>query len=304
MRVLLEAPAGFSFRRTVLSHGWCTLLPFRLEGRADALRATVALPDGRAASIRLAPASGAIALDAPGRLGREDRSRLEAAARRILALDLDLREFHALVSREPAFRWIAETGTGRLLRAPTVFEDLVKLVLTTNCSWSLTTTMVRNLVTGHGAEARDGSRAFPDAARLAKLTESDWRERVRCGYRAPHLVKLCRDVALGRIDPESWASSSLPASSLRRVLLEVPGVGPYVAENLLKFLGRPDGLALDSWMRAKYGRMFHGGRRVTDRTIARRAARLGPWAGLALWFVLTADWLDGDDPSEAWESLT
>ena len=63
--------------------------------------------------------------------------------------------------------------------------------------------------------------------------------------------------------------------------MALPGVGPYVAENLLKFLGRPRGLALDSWMRAKYARLHHGGRRVSDRTIARRYARLGEWAGVA-----------------------
>jgi hypothetical protein len=68
-------------------------------------------------------------------------------------------------------------------------------------------------------------------------------------------------------------------------------------------LGRPRGLALDSWMRGKFARLHHGGRRVSDRTIARRYARLGEWAGLALWFDLTADWFEGDEPSAAWESL-
>jgi 3-methyladenine DNA glycosylase/8-oxoguanine DNA glycosylase len=83
----------------------------------------------------------------------------------------------------------------------------------------------------------------------------------------------------------------------------LPGVGPYVAENLLKFLGRPVGLALDSWMRAKYSRIHHGGRPVTDRTIARRHAKLGDWAGLALWLELTGDWWMDGDPTDAWAAL-
>ena len=53
-------------------------------------------------------------------------------------------------------RWIAETGSGRLLRCASLFEDLVKLVLTTNCSWALTTRMVDGLVEHYGDRAPDG----------------------------------------------------------------------------------------------------------------------------------------------------
>ena len=38
-------------------------------------------------------------------------------------------------------------------------------------------------------------------------------------------------------------------------------------ENLLKFLGKPDGLALDSAIRAQYSSMYHGGRKIKDGTI-------------------------------------
>ena len=109
--------------------------------------------------------------------------------------------------------------------------------------------------------------------------------------------------AIGQVDPEGWNSEAARTPDLRRKMLDLPGVGPYVAENLLKFLGRPDGLALDSWMRAKYARLHHGGRRITDRTIVRRYRRLGAWAGLAAWCELTADWLRDGRPSQAWEDL-
>ncbi len=90
---------------------------------------------------------------------------------------------------------------------------------------------------------------------------------------------------------------------LRRELLARPGVGPYVAENVLKLMGKPCGLALDSWMRAKFARLHHRGRRVADSTIARHYAGLGSWAGLAAWCDLTRDWFLRGEPSAAWESL-
>jgi 3-methyladenine DNA glycosylase/8-oxoguanine DNA glycosylase len=79
---------------------------------------------------------------------------------------------------------------------------------------------------------------------------------------------------------------------LRKEIVKLPGVGPYVAENLLKFLGKPDGLALDSAIRAKYFEMYHGGRKIKDSSIARRVAPMGRWAGLALWFDLWRAWTD------------
>lgn len=281
----IAAPKGFSLRRTVLSHGWYDLSPFRWDGERTALAVTLPLPGG-ARSVRMTPSEGGVVVEAPGRAGAEVLRRGEAAVRRILQLDLDLGEFHRRLAADPKLAWIAERRLGRLLRAPTVFEDLVKLVLTTNCSWSLTRSMVGNLVDRYGEAAPDGTRAFPGPKRLAGLSEREWREAVRAGYRSPSLVQLCRSVAEGEIEPESWEESNLDPADLRKQILLLPGVGPYVAENLLKFLGRPDGLALDSWMRTRYAEKFHGGRRVTDRTIARRMGRLGPWAGLALWFEL------------------
>jgi len=199
--------------------------------------------------------------------------------------------------------WVAGRGSGRLLRCPTIFEDLVKLVLTTNCTWALTTRMVGALIQRHGESAEDGRRCFPTAKAIARAGARDLRERVKVGYRAPLLAGLAREVAEGRVDPESWEDDDRPPEELRREMLELPGVGPYVAENLLKFLGRPDGLALDSWLRAKYGRVYHGGRRVTDRTIARRYARFGVWGGMALWCDMTRDWFEDDDLSSSWDTL-
>ncbi len=291
MRATLTTPPRFSFRGTVLSHGWYGLTPFRGDERGRSIETLVTLPGGGALPIRLAPQGRKVRLEAPGRPAAAVRRHLVATARRVLNLDLDLREFHATARSDGRLRWIASRGAGRMLRCPTAFEDLVKLVLTTNCSWSLTRRMVDALVERCGAPAPDGRRAFPDAAAIARLGVRRLREQVRTGYRAPLLHDLACRVAAGRVDPAAWDADERPVDELKREMLELPGVGPYVAESLLKLIGRPSGLALDSWMRGKYARLYHGGRRVTDRTIARRYARFGSWAGLAVWCDLTRDWL-------------
>ena len=281
----LQAPPGFSFVRTVLSHGWCLLPPFQLGPEGAWLDFVVA--DGRGGAV-------AARVHADLRVTPARPATLRAAAR-ILAVDVDVAPLHARVEADPDLGWIAACGAGRLLRAPTMWEDLVKLVLTTNCSWSLTVKMTEALVTRWGDPAPDGRHAFPTPERLARVPESALRARGRLGYRAPYVRALARRVAAGEVDLERLD---------RKELLDLPGVGPYVADNLLKFSGRPQGLGLDSWMRAKYARLHHGGRRVSDQTIARRYRHLDVWAGIALWLVLTRDWFEGDAPSGAWTTLT
>jgi N-glycosylase/DNA lyase len=294
VRVALEVPPRFDFRRTVHSHGWFGLAPFHATPGADALETVVAVPGGAARRIRLEPAEGAVLLRSTGRPRAVVANHLKRAARRILNLDLRLDEFHRTARGVGRMPWIAARDAGRMLRCPTVFEDLVKMVLTTNCSWSLTTRMVGSLVERYGERCRDGGRAFPGPEPIARAGERELREKVRAGYRAPSLAGLARRVADGTIDPGSWAREDADPAAVREEILSLPGAGPYVADSLLRLLGRPSGLGLDSWLRSKYARVYHGGRKVTDRTIARRYARFGGWGGLALWCDMTRDWTDGD----------
>ena len=91
------------------------------------------MPGGGARRISLRDDGRAVILESPGPAAGAERRALIAAGRRVLALDVDVTGFHEAVRGVPRYRWIADTRTGRLLRAPTAFEDLVELVLTTNC---------------------------------------------------------------------------------------------------------------------------------------------------------------------------
>lgn len=293
MKRTLRPPAGFRFEATVWSHGWFDLPPFSADPAARRLTTAVEI-DGAAVPLELAPVPGGrIEIRSPVRLARAAGDRAVRSARAILNLDADLTEFHRAMEADPATRWIARGGYGRLLRGASVWEDLVKLVLTTNCTWAFTRKMTERLVALCGADGPDGLRAFPGPERVAALGERALREEVRAGYRAPALARLACRVAGGDLDPERWgAAADRDAAALRKELLALPGVGPYVADNLLRLAGRPAGLGLDSWLRAKQAEVYHGGRAIADRTIERRYRRHGRWAGLALWCDMTRDWFD------------
>ena len=96
-------------------------------------------------------------------LTKSDAAIVLRDARHILRLDDDLRDFYLATDNDPEFSWVSQQGAGRLLRSPTVFEDLVKMICTTNCSWALTLKMVTGMVENLGRETGDGRRSFPDA---------------------------------------------------------------------------------------------------------------------------------------------
>jgi N-glycosylase/DNA lyase len=210
----------------------------------------------------------------------------------MLRLDDNMSEFYQLLQRDPDFDWIPTQGAGRLLRSPTVFEDLVKMICTTNCSWALTKNMVNGLVEHLGRESAEGERTFPTPKAMALMPLKFYVKEVRAGYRSSYLKQLADRVASGELEVEAWGTSSLPTVDLMKQIRGVMGVGPYAAENLLKLLGRYDGLALDSWTRAKFFTVRNNGRKATDKKIARYYSRYKEWRGLVLWCDVTRDWIE------------
>jgi N-glycosylase/DNA lyase len=155
--------------------------------------------------------------------------------------------------------------------------------------------MVGGLVNELGRESDDGRKSFPAAAVMAEKKEKFYRDKIRAGYRAPYLVELAQRVASGELEVESWLKLDLPHEQFLKELKRVKGVGNYAAENLLKLLGRYDGLALDSWARAHFAKSRNNGRVASDKKIARYYSRFDSWRGLALLCDMTRHWLDAEN---------
>jgi N-glycosylase/DNA lyase len=294
MNFSIKAPAGFDFKRTLISHGWCDLLPFEWVDNSTLVR-VLDVGDAAPVTVTVTGDRQSLNVGTSRKLGKRALARVERDVRHVFRLDERLEEFYASVSGDPEFAWIARDGAGRLLRSPTVFEDLVKSITTTNCSWALTTKMVKELVNNLGREAADGRRAFPTPEAMAAQPVEFYREVVRAGYRSEYLKELAGRVASGELNVESWLTSGLSTADLKREMKRVKGVGDYAAENLLKLVGRYDVLALDSWVRGKFRKVRGRGRACDDKKIARFYSRFGEWRGLALWCDMTRDWFERAD---------
>jgi 3-methyladenine DNA glycosylase/8-oxoguanine DNA glycosylase len=303
----LRAPGGepVDLWRTLISHGFAGLSPTVLDEAKRSLAFTVRVPGGRPRRVRVweGRAKGRARVDVLGpRPGpKVVRAVLEGTAH-VLRLDQDLAPFYLRAAEDPDLSWAAR-GAGRMLRSPTVFEDVVKTVCTTNCAWSATVRMVDALVTHLGDPALGGdgplSNAFPTPAAMADAPQAFYRDVVRAGYRGAYLIGLARTVADSELDLEGFATATpatLPDADLEAALLALPGVGPYAAAHIMMMLGRHSRLILDSWTRPKYTRLVGRKRPVPDRQIERRFRSYGEYAGLAFWLYVTRDWVD-DEPA-------
>lgn len=172
-----------------------------------------------------------------------------------------------------------------MLASPTVFENVVKTICTTNCAWSGTVRMVTALV------VKLGGGAFPEPEAMARAPVKFYRDVARAGYRGAYLKTLASLVVRGTLDLESLRPEhGLPDAEVEERLLALPGVGPYACAHIMMLLGRYHRLIFDSWTRPAYLRVS-GRRRASDLSITRAFKPYGAFAGLAFWLTLTRGWV-------------
>lgn len=291
-RTAIPIQEDFSFSQIIYGHGWSELPPFEYSSGSGELRYVFNTKDtSKAISILIRDEGEFLAVDASE--PNDDTNLIEHIVRHIFRLDEPMDDFYLKLEKGKGLDWIKNAKAGRLLRSGTVFEDLVKSICTTNCSWSLTKSMVGKLVSTLGRESSDGRRAFPTAAAMADRSEEFYREQIRAGYRSSYLSELAASVATGQIDPESWIDSELSTPELKKEIKSIKGVGDYAAENLLKLLGRYDGLALDSWLRSSFYKKHNKDKACKDIKIDKHYKRYGEWKGLAIWCDMSEEWIKG-----------
>ncbi len=282
----LVPPPWYDLDRVARSHGGAGLAPSAYVRPTRTLHRTVGVPGAGAVTVSVrtpGPGAhdGAAVLQVSwggGALGGEDRTALERVVARVLALDDDLTELHAV-----APRWVREAAAGRLLRAPTVWEDLVATLLSTNTSYSAVQRVMAGLVGALGSCGLAGAHGFPAPAAVLAAGEPGLRG-LGCGYRAGPLLALAVGCD-GR--EEHWLAgpSAPPDDEVRAELQRLRGFGPLCVDTMMGLLGRPRGCTVDGWLRRRLD--------LPPGPLPARYARYGRWAGTVAWLDATRDLFPG-----------
>lgn len=291
MQFDLTARQPFRFLSVVKSHGWVQLAPFAFDEENAILTYTDRLSNGRVLEYQIVGQENEITVTTE-KLTKSEQAEATEHVTWMLGLDLDFSPFYTVARKEPKLIQAEKIAQGRVLRSPTLFEDVVKTILTTNTLWAATKRMTLNLVKQYGPvlekeipqSGNMEKRAFPSPADIAASSPEVLREAVRVGYRAPSIHELAVRVACGDLDLESLKTSHLPTMELRKRLLDIKGVGPYAAANLLLILGRGDFIPVDSWALKLVSHEWYEGGPVTPKQVEEAFEHWGEFKGLAFWF--------------------
>ena len=121
---------------------------------------------------------------------------------------------------------------------------------------------------------------FPPSEAIAGVSERRLR-RLKMGYRAPYLRETAKAVANRSVDLA--ALGRLPYFAAKETLVQLPGVGPKIADCVLLFAyGKQEAFPMDVWVkRALEEFYFQGQRMPQSRLQAFAAQRFAPYNGYA-----------------------
>lgn len=163
------------------------------------------------------------------------------------------------------------------------WEALAAFIASANNNVKRIALIVERLAAAAG-EPREGPwgpfHAFPTPRAVADLGEAGLRK-VGLGYRAPFLAAAADRVASRRLALDRLRRR--PLHEVRAALLEIPGVGPKVAECVALFaLDKAEAFPVDRWISRVVSIAYHDREPVKDRDVAAFAReKWGADAGLA-----------------------
>jgi 3-methyladenine DNA glycosylase/8-oxoguanine DNA glycosylase len=287
MKFSLSAHPPFNFLSVVNSHGWRQLAPFSYDEDSNTLFYILRLSNERVIELKLGDsADGEGVTVETEKLDRAERKEVADKVTWMFGLDMDFSRFYKASRGESKLAQAKKLALGRMLRSTTLFEDVIKTILTTNTLWTATKNMTRKLVEefGESLPIDMTKKAFPTPEAIAASSPEVLKEKIRVGYRAPAIHQLAVRVASGQFDLESLKISRLPTLELRKELLKINGVGPYAAANLLLIMGRTDFIPIDSWALKLVSHEWYDGKPVTPKEVEKGFETWGEFKGLAFWF--------------------
>jgi len=243
-----DSPEYYDLYMTCHAHGWKNLAPFQWCDESKTLSFSI-FSSGNSIDVEVCQEKAsikAILLSEKG-LNEYELRKCRKATIRTLGLDTDTNEL-LLIAKQigPEYAHLIKKGAGRLLRAPTLWEDAAKTLFTTNCSWALTKKMCRAVCSQvFSAKAPSGSYPFPPPQKIAEYSPEKIQKFMPVGYRAEYLIglskRLCVDPKLSDLE-----SNGLDYRRADATVRSLKGFGDYAVAHILVLTGHFDKIPIDS----------------------------------------------------------
>ena len=290
-QIILQTTQPFDFHSVIHSHGWADLMPNHFHQESNVLSRIEELKSGKVVHLRISPVQQPgrecvkTQIRHKGKLSKKDLDEIEKLTRHMLRLDEDMSEFYELC-RKHGKPWNKMVdGKGRLLRSPGLFEDMVKVICTTNIQWGGTRRMVGELVETYGAPFPWDTelKAFPTPNRIAGQSFDAFQGSLRLGYRAAYIYDLAVHMSRNPAVFEELQMGSLDTLDLKKRLLSIKGIGSYAAATILMLMGKYDEIPVDSVFRQFMQEKYFTGKEFDEKQALSIYDDWGKWKYLAYW---------------------
>src|SRR5262245_11872574 len=124
MRFTIATQSTFNYNRTMDRHAWSGQLTFKFIQPDCSLASVYDLGTSNPVLVKITGTKRELLIDTISRLSKGAAESVTRDVRHMFRLDDDMSPFYNAMSADPDFAWIAIAGAGRMLRSPTVFEDL------------------------------------------------------------------------------------------------------------------------------------------------------------------------------------
>ncbi len=157
---------------------------------------------------------------------------------RSLGLNHDIAELLNMAQKiGPEYAQLIEKGAGRLLRAPTLWEDAAKTLFTTNCSWSLTQKICAAACSKTFTRpTSSGAFPFPSPEEIAGYTAGQLKQLMPVGYRAAYLKPLA-GLFINASTFEQVETNGCDYTTADKLFRQLKGFGDYATAHLLILAG-------------------------------------------------------------------
>jgi 3-methyladenine DNA glycosylase/8-oxoguanine DNA glycosylase len=282
--ISVTTPADFNFRSTLNSHGWERLEPFSLNRERQVLTRIERLPS-QLSHLEIAQAAQNdvtidVTVHSETPLNPADQAYVTEFIAHCFSFNWDMSRCYAKVSDNPTYSFIKTERLGRLLLAPSMWENLVKTQFLTNTHARRTTTMAAKFCTM--GDPFGEKHAFPTPEQVLANTLDQLEKQTGTGYRAKYIRSLAEAIVLG-FDPESLRNPALSYEEIYEQVRALRGFGPYSASYVLKLLGRFERISIDTVI-CRYFKAIAGQANATDDDINAYYARFGEFKGLVAWW--------------------
>ncbi|WP_067836298.1 DNA-3-methyladenine glycosylase family protein [Amphibacillus sediminis] len=289
MSLTIALPHSFNFYATVTDHGWYRLSPFDFDHDKKVLSRVEELSTGKIVFVSIQHRLNSLIVDLEyidDVLSPVEEQEIEEKIKWIFRLDEDFDRFYQLCQDIGERNGIIKQYRGRLLRSPSLFEDIVKTIFTTNTTWSRTIAMTNNFVTHLGKPYHLEKKlfSFPNVTTVVAKGEDYLKKHLKLGYRSTYIFELAQRIVSQDLDLEGLKHDVISTDQVIAQLKTIKGVGPYAISTILMLLGRYDYLPIDSDFKKHVRMKYFSGVSPSQQEMKQLYDQWGEFKYLAYWF--------------------